>query len=636
MAMKLPDYVRSNLGVAGAFARQVPGFVPCEAQIDFAVGVAETIETGASLIAEAGTGTGKTFAYLVPILLAGRRAVIATATRTLQDQLYAHDLPVVTRVLGRPLEVTVLKGRANYLCRERLNQLQPELLADSQCDLEAVRLWDKTTTTGDLAELPEVGARGGLKNRLTTDRHSCLGSSCPEYANCHLYKARQRAREADVIIVNHHLLLADRALQTEGFSLLGEVGVVVVDEAHALPDTARMVWGESVSFSQLDAVAVTADTVLAGRGEASRALRMALAQPSTLGPGSYPREVLDTDFSARFKLIEQVLSALEQELVQLGRENDEVLHRLRALQAGLVAWMAGNREEGQTAPVSCAVEIGDQGAVSLNLRLLETSSLFADWIQQSKASWIFSSATLAVGDDFTVFAHDLGLEAPPTLKVGSSFDYERQARLYLPANLPAVDATGYLEALLRAAEPLLAACGGGAFFLFTSRRALRQAAGLIRSWDWPYVLFVQGEGTRARQLEAFRAARNGVLLGTKSFWEGVDVKGDALVLVVIDRLPFASPGEPLLEARLKRCRATGGNPFRDIQLPAAVMALKQGAGRLIRDGNDYGVLMIGDSRLQVRHYRKQFLQSLPPMPIVHDQAVAVEFLAHCAEVSACA
>ncbi|MGH8126889.1 MAG: ATP-dependent DNA helicase, partial [Gammaproteobacteria bacterium] len=419
-------------------------------------------------------------------------------------------------------------------------------------------------------------------------------------------------------------------------SLLGESEVVVVDEAHALPDTARMVWGESVSFKQLDSLVVAADKALAGHSVAARALRMALTESVPLGPGNYPRETLDAAFAARLSAIEEALSELEQELALLDRKDDEVLRRLRAMQTGLVAWMRGNGEDEQGAPVSCAVEIGEAGAVNLNLRLLETSDTFAGWIQESTASWIFSSATLAVGDDFSAFAHDLGLEAPHTLKVGSSFDYERQARLYLPPALPDVDAPGYLQALLRAAEPLLATSGGGAFFLFTSRRALRQAAGLIRDWGWPYELFVQGEGARARQLEAFRASQNGVLLGTKSFWEGVDVKGNALVLVVIDRLPFASPGEPLLEARIKRCRAMGGNAFRDIQLPAAVMALKQGAGRLIRDGSDYGVLMIGDSRLQVRHYRKQFLQSLPPMPIVRDQDAATEFLSRHAGFVECA
>lgn len=634
--MKLSDRVESSLGADGVFARQVPGFEPRAMQLEFARGVADAIETGDSLVAEAGTGTGKTFAYLVPILLAGRRAVIATATRALQDQLYEHDLPVVARALGRPLDVTVLKGRTNYLCRERLNQFQPELLQDERFDLETIRLWERTTATGDLAELPELAESGTLRARLTTDRHGCPGGSCPEYAGCHLYRARQRAKEADVVIVNHHLLLADQALQAEGFSLLGDAGVVVVDEAHALPDTARTVWGESVSFRQIDALARAAGKVLAGRSGSAHALQMAVTQPFPMGPGSYPRDAGGDDFEKRLGDIEASLAGLDRELEQAGYGDGELRRRLRALQAGLEIWLAGSRPEEGGKAVSCAVEIGEQGAVTLTLRLLETGETFADWIRRSEATWIFSSATLAVGGDFSVFTHEMGLDSPRTLQVGSSFDYASRARLYLPPDMPPVDSAGYLEALLDAAEPLLAASAGGAFFLFTSRRALRRAAESARRRDWRQALFVQGEGPRARQLEAFRAARNGILLGTRSFWEGVDVKGEALVLVVIDRLPFASPGDPLLEARIKRCRAVGGNPFRDIQLPAAVMALKQGAGRLIRDGNDYGVLMIGDPRLQVRHYRKRFLDSLPPMPIVRDGDEAAAFLARRAEVSACA
>lgn len=633
--MNLVEQVRACLGPEGVFARQVPGFAPREAQLEFAAGVAGAVTDGENLIAEAGTGTGKTFAYLVPILLAGRRAVIATATRALQDQLFEHDLPTVTQALGRPLDVKVLKGRTNYLCRERLQALQPELGVEATFDLESIRRWDRITSTGDLAELSGIDGRSGVLARLTTDRHGCLGGQCPEYANCHLYRARQQAREADVVIVNHHLLLADRALQAEGFSLLGETEVVVLDEAHALPDTARTVWGGSLSFRQLELLAGEAERALAGHGETARSLRMQLRGGLPFAPGSHERERLGVKVAGDLAAIGESLEQLDRDLAVLEDEQTGIRRRLRAQAEVLTEWLGTDVDAGAPA-VSRVLEMGAGGAVTLTSRLVETGQAFAQWIRGSEASWIFSSATLAVADDFSAFAADLGLDSPRTLKVSGAFDYARQARLYLPPGLPNVDDAGYVEALLEAAEPLLRSGEGGAFFLFTSRRALRRAAELVRARDWPYPLFVQGEGSRARQLAAFREARNGVLLGTRSFWEGVDVKGEALVLVVIDRLPFATPSDPLLQARVRRCREAGGNPFLEIQLPAAVMALKQGAGRLIRDGADHGVLMIGDPRLQKRHYRRQFLESLPPMPVVTDPGQAADFLARWGGVTACA
>lgn len=640
--MNLRDQVLGALGADGTFSREVPDFAPRDAQLAFAGGVADAISGGENLIAEAGTGTGKTFAYLVPILLSGRRAVIATATRALQDQLYEHDLPTVTRALGRPLEVRVLKGRTNYLCREKLSGFQPELGVGGSFDIESVLQWDRTTDTGDLAELQELGERPEVLSRLTTDRHGCPGGQCPSYARCHVYRARQRAREADVVVVNHHLLLADRALQAEGFSLLGNTDVVVLDEAHALPDTARTVWGENLSFRQLGQLLGEAETRLAGNGNAVAELRALLAQGVPLAPGTHEREALGAPVNGYLEAIAGALVHLDAELSLLDEEPSELRRRLFAALNVLRGWMgaAGEGSDGEPshapAAVSRSIDVGRRGAVSLTSRLIETGQTFAEWIRASEACWIFSSATLAVGDDFAAFATDLGLEQPRTLKVQGAFDYENQARLYLPANLPDVDDPGYIGALMQAAEPLLAAANGGAFFLFTSRRALRLAAEYVRGRNWPYPLQVQGEGSRARQLEAFRADRNGVLLGTRSFWEGVDVKGDALVLVVIDRLPFSTPGEPLLKARIDRCREAGGNPFREIQIPAAVMALKQGAGRLIRAIDDHGVLMIGDRRIQTRHYRKQFLDSLPPMPVVTEERAAVEFLRRRSPEPACA
>lgn len=639
--MNLTARVRDALDADGVFARRVPGFAPREAQLAFADGVARALSENANLVAEAGTGTGKTFAYLVPILLSGRRAVIATATRALQDQLYEHDLPAVTRALGRPLEVRVLKGRTNYLCRERLRQFQSELAVDRELDMDALITWDQATETGDLAELPEFGERPELAARLSTDRHGCPGSQCPSYAGCHVYKARQRAREADVVIVNHHLLLADRALQAEGFSLLGEVEVVVLDEAHALPDTARTVWGESLSLRQVAQLATEADKSLGGRSEPIRALREGIAGGWALEPGSHARDGLDATLLSRIESIAGALRDVDEALSLLEDETGELRRGLQTAMSVLGEWLwpqtlAGETSEKTPGAVSRTLEIGARGSPTFASRLIETGQTFAAWIAESEACWIFSSATLAVGDDFSAFSGDLGLEQPRTLKVTGAFDYAHQARLYLPQGLPGVDDPGYLEALIDTAQPLLEAAGGGAFFLFTSRRALRRAAEIVRARDWPYPLQVQGEGSRARQLEAFRANRNGVLLGTRSFWEGVDVRGDALVLVVIDRLPFSTPGDPLLKARIERCRAAGGNPFREIQVPAAVMALKQGAGRLIRDVDDHGVLMIGDQRLQTRNYRKQFLESLPPMPILKERQAAAEFLARWSRAAACA
>ena len=466
--MNLADHVHAALGAGGTFARQVPGFVPREAQLAFAEGVAHAISGGENLVAEAGTGTGKTFAYLVPILLSGRRAVIATATRALQDQLYEHDLPTVTQALGRPLEIRVLKGRTNYLCREKLNRFQPELGVGDSLDIEAVIRWDRVTETGDLAELPELGERPELQNRLTTDRHGCLGGQCPSYSGCHVYRARQRAREADVVIVNHHLLLADRALQAEGFSLLGDADMVVLDEAHALPDTARTVWGENLSFKQLGQLLGEADKRLSGRGNAVRALRDILAQGLPLAPGSHAREVLGEAVSLKLESVAETLVELDEELNLLDEEPTELRRRVLAALAILQAWMHPGTASGDdgassaAGAVSRSIEVGMRGAVTLISRLIDTGQTFADWICASETRWIFSSATLAVGDDFSAFARDLGLEQPRTLKVQGAFDYENQARLYLPADLPDVDDAGYVDALMQAAEPLLTAAKGGA------------------------------------------------------------------------------------------------------------------------------------------------------------------------------
>lgn len=628
--MNLADRVRERLGLGGALALALPDFKPREGQIRLAGEIAAAMQAGEHLVAEAGTGIGKTFAYLVPILAGGRRAIVSTATRALQDQIYERDLPFVSRALGRPVRFALLKGRRNYLCRERwLRQGEDWFgLADGAVGTDELAAWARATTTGDLAELPGLGEDTPLAARLTADADTCLGATCPEYADCHVFAARRRAQEAEVVIVNHHLLLADAALRAEGAEgLCGRAEVVVVDEAQSLPGIARGSLGTSLSFARLAELAIEAARTLAGvagPGAPAEVLRLREAAKAAAGGLAEGRHAWSAVAERMAPMVAEIVGALDG--LASGLEGFEEATPL-AERASNYAGRLGRFTADDEPDVFRWVEVGGQGGATLNLSPLETGSVLGDWIGESGASWIFTSATLAVAGRFDGIVRDLGLTAPRTLLVESPFDYPGRALLYLPEGLPAVEHPGYTEAVVAAAMPLIHSAGGGCFMLFTSRRALAAAAAAIRALEPPYPLFVQYEAPRSRLLEDFRAAGNGLLCGTASFWEGVDVKGAALVLVVIDRLPFASPGDPLFAARLDHCRAAGRNPFTEIQIPEAVTALKQGAGRLIRDEDDYGVLMVCDPRLQTRGYRSTFLTSLPAMPVTGDRERACRFLA---------
>jgi len=633
--MNLADTVVDVLGPDGAFAREVPGFRARTAQQDFAAAVSAAVAAREPLVAEAGTGTGKTFGYLAPILLSGRRAVIATATRALQDQLFERDLPLAARALGRPARVAVLKGRTNYLCRARYLRLENDLAgARGLPDPAALGAWVRATRTGDLAELPGVGEHGGAARLLSTTADACTGADCPEFSRCHVFAARRRAHEADIVIVNHHLLLADYAMKADGGNLLGDADVVVVDEAHALPEVARTSLGRMVAFSALADLAEDAAPYLAAADDRRTGAAVAAAARPSRGGLAAGRHGWNDAEAAFAPAAARAVDALEALAAVLERfsEASPLVMRAQGLASAFAPWLPGT-EAG--ADFRWA-EVSPGGAVSLRLSPLEPGETLGAWVADGDASWIFSSATLAVAGRFEPIRRELGLAEARTLLVESPFDYARQARLYLPQGMPDVADPGYTEAVLDAAVPLLDAAGGGGFLLFTSRQALRRAASLARERNLPYPLFVQDEAPRARLLEDFRAAGNGLLLGTASFWEGVDVKGEALVLVAIDRLPFASPGDPLTRARLDRCRENGGNPFGDIQLPEAVMAFKQGAGRLIRDASDRGVLMVCDPRVRSRSYGRVFLKSLPPMPVIRDAGEAARFLAASRGSRACA
>jgi ATP-dependent DNA helicase DinG len=624
----------------GPLARALPDYTERREQRRMAQAVAQALERREPLLVEAGTGTGKTFAYLVPALLSGRRVVISTGTRTLQDQLFSKDLPLVARALGRPARIALLKGRANYLCLYRLEQADAqraiEGLKPANRLLARVERWAKTTRSGDLSEVPGLADANAVWSLVTSTRENCLGARCPRYSACHVVAARRAAQEADIVIVNHHLLLADLTLKEDGFGdLLGAADAVILDEAHQIPDLATMFFGLSVSSRRVELLAQEARLELAKRGvaaveaqnttaEVEHALReLALRVPRAAGRLSWEESGAALELPAVG--LADALDALAARLDTVGEE------AAVALCAGRAREMAASLERiahADTGEGARTVETTQRG-FGLGLLPFDVSERFQALARRHASAWIFTSATLSIGEDFAHFAQRLGLADAPTLRIESPFDYQRQGRLYLPAGLPDPSSPVFTPAVVDTALPLIEAAGGGAFVLFTSHRALAAAADLVRRrWGEspPFPLFVQGAAPREQLLREFREAGNGVLLGTTSFWEGVDVKGEALRLVIIEKLPFASPDDPLVKARIRFLESQGGNAFRDYQLPEAVLALKQGVGRLIRSEEDYGVVAICDPRIVTRSYGRAFLASLPPFTATRDADEVRSFL----------
>jgi ATP-dependent DNA helicase DinG len=626
------------LGPEGPFAHALTGFAPRGAQQDMARAVQSALATRSTLVCEAGTGIGKTFAYLVPALLAHQRVVVSTGTRHLQDQLFGRDLPTVRRALGMPVDVTVLKGRANYLCLHRLERTLSEGRLGSRAeaaDLRAVQAWAARTRTGDLAEVEVLGDDSPLLPRVTSTADNCLGTGCARFEDCHFVRARRRAQAADVVVINHHLLLADLVLKEEGFAaLLPEADAVIVDEAHQLADLAAQYFGTSITARQLTGLAddARAEWRAVGGEDAGMTRNLDSLDKSVkdlrLAFGLDSRRGRWEELAARAE-VRDALDTLQGALRALGellatqaaaaRPVEQLAARAGELAQGLERFLAPAGSDEvlwfETWPRSFA----------LHATPLDGAARFGAQRAARPAGWVFTSATLAVDGDFSHFRSRLGLEDAEALQFDSPFDYAQNAVLYLPTGLPAPDAPGYTQAVIEAALPLIEANAGGTFLLFTSHRALGLAHAALSGRTERLVLR-QGDAPRARLLERFRAAGDAVLLGTSSFWEGVDVRGHALSLVVIDKLPFASPGDPLLAARLERLRAEGEDPFNAVQVPQAVIALKQGAGRLIRAVDDVGVLMVCDPRLTSRGYGKAFLRSLPPMAPTREREVALGFL----------
>ncbi|GAB3105425.1 ATP-dependent DNA helicase [Lysobacter terrae] len=654
MTSRLAEASRAALSEGGELASKIDAFAPRAAQQDLSAAIADAFETRGTLIAEAGTGTGKTFAYLVPALLSGLKTIISTGTRALQDQLYHRDLPRVRDALGRGLKTALLKGRANYLCLYRLNQAkgEPRFANREQiAQFQRIVAWSGRTRMGDLSEVEALPEDSPLLPMVTSTADNCLGSECPLFADCFVVQARQRAQAADIVVVNHHLLLADLALKQEGFGeILPGAQAFVVDEAHQLPDLAAQFFGESLSARPLvelarDAIAECKDvsgSLAAVQGPARelehtvRALRAAMDELPVRGTRRRVAESLAAEqaFDAFDAALDHLRATLEP-LRESAPGFDSCAARAQEFLSRLRRWRgeapAPGDSDDEEVPFDAFADADDDAAPAkaeedsgvhwfeltargfrLSRTPLDVAGPLAQHRERSMAAWVFTSATLAVGGRFDHYAAKLGLHEPRTLLAPSPFDWPEQALCYLPTGLPDPSVRHYSDSLIDKLRPVLEASKGRAFLLFASHRALREAAELLRGGPWP--LFVQGEAPRPVLLERFRASGNGVLLGAASFREGVDVAGEALSVVIIDKLPFAAPDDPVFEARLEAIRRNGGNPFRDEQLPQAVIALKQGAGRLIRTESDRGVLVLCDPRISSKTYGKVFLDSLPPLP----------------------
>ncbi|HNV87404.1 MAG TPA: ATP-dependent DNA helicase [Methylotenera sp.] len=613
----------------GALAVAIEGFSERAQQLEMAVAIEAAIKGNKQLVAEAGTGTGKTFAYLVPALLSGGKVIISTGTKTLQDQLFNRDLPNVRDALKVPVTVAMLKGRANYVCHYHLENAANSGRFASREDAKYVHLiknFAENSKTGDKSELTEVPENATIWLNVTSTRDNCLGQDCSFYKDCFVMEARKKALAADVVVVNHHLFFADVMLRDEGVAeLLPSANTVIFDEAHQLPEVAGLFFGEDISTSQLMELARDAtiahlslakDCVALGEAiprleKACKDFRLVFAYEGSRLP--VQKALALKGFEAAFSDLQTMLSELTKVLEsQAARDPglEKCWQRGEALGEQLNSWIkAGN------ANLVRWVEVFTQ-SVQLHATPLSVADSFGKQLSAQPRAWIFTSATLAVKSDFSHYMSQMGLHAAETGYWQSPFDYGRQALLYAPAGMPDPNSSAYAAAVAAVSLPVIQASQGRAFVLCTSLKAMREIHALLKEAfatnGMEYPLLLQGESTRTELLDRFRVHGNAVLVGSQSFWEGVDVRGEALSVVIIDKLPFAPPDDPVLSARIDKMNAEGKNAFMEYQLPYSVITLKQGAGRLIRDEQDRGVLVICDPRLITKPYGKRIWQSLPP------------------------
>jgi ATP-dependent DNA helicase DinG len=637
----------------GALARALPLFEPRPGQRDMAAAVATVLDEGGVLLAEAGTGTGKTMAYLVPAILSGHRVLVSTGTKNLQEQIYAKDVPVLREALGVSFTATCMKGRANYLCLHRLAEYHSRqevkgrrLAPDDAIFLPIIERWVPETQTGDRAELADLPEDLALWHEVSATAETCLGSDCPRYSECFVTRMRQRAAESDVVIVNHHLLCADAAVRESAYGeVIPSCPHLVVDEAHQLEDVATQYFGVTVSNHRVDDLVRDADATVRGFGrdraahDAARGLMRVLDHSRAFFSALALARAGRSGVEDRVRLTPEWFA----DHLDTGLELSGALDGLEAIFA--LAAAAPRGDETGRAPAtedaaSIARRAGDlarelrfliaanDGAyvyflevkgrtVGLRAAPIDVSRIVRDLVTGERRAAVLTSATLTVDGSFDYVRARLGLDDAAGVRVPSEFDYATQTLLYLPRRMPLPKDERYAEAVAWETKQLLRCSRGRAFVLFTSYATMRAVVRLLElQLDYP--VLVQGTAPRSVLLEEFRRTPHAVLFATSSFWQGVDVQGEQLSAVIIDKLPFVSPGDPVVAARIEALSAQGISAFEQYQVPLAILALLQGLGRLIRHRADRGVLAVLDPRLRTMGYGRRFLDSLPPAPITHE------------------
>ena len=598
--------------------------------------VAGTIADVGQLVVEAGTGTGKTFAYLLPALLSGRKTIISTGTKALQDQLYHRDLPLIGKAVGRPVTTALLKGRANYLCLQRLETAGDQSSSGSVIDdLQVVRMWRHRTQSGDKAELVDVAEDSPVWPLVTSTADNCLGSECPLYQKCHVVQARRAAQEADLVVVNHYLLLADLAMKEQGFvEFLPGAEAIIIDEAHQIPDLAAQFFGVVLGSREIERLVdeVRAATISMHQPELQRRIDKVLTAVRVLRADAPSREgrhemsAVMPDISNAIDGLADALRQLQQALGDFANTSPDAenLHNILLTMLERLALLASDESwDGLR-----WLEINPR-SLRLNLTPLDVAGTIGGLVNAGHQAWIFTSATLAIGEDFSHFTERMGIANAETLSFPSPYALRENGLIFLPPDMPQPSDPLHTDSMLDVVMPMLKMASGGLFCLFTSHRALGNA----RKWARRHRkllagrrLLVQGDAPRDDLLRRFRDEGNAVLFGTGSFWEGVDVRGQALTIVAIDKLPFTSPADPLMMARLEFIRRQGGNGLSEHQLPQAALALKQGAGRLLRDDRDYGVIVLCDPRISSKNYGSLFLKCLEPMDSTDSIRYVKQFL----------